>query len=63
MLAHTPAPWRPPLRTSTGSHPAGNRNATLYEVVRSRFEPIPEPKLVVDTDAAVDLERLVREIG
>src|SRR5438270_1481625 len=47
----------------TGSHPAGNRNATLYEVVRSRFEPIPEPKLVVDTDAAVDLERLVREIG
>jgi predicted kinase len=47
----------------TGSHPAGNRNAILYDAVKSRFEPIPEPKIVVDTDAAVDVEGVAREIG
>lgn len=46
-----------------GSHPAANRNATLYDVVSSRFEPIPEPKIVVDTDQPVNIENVMREIG
>jgi predicted kinase len=47
----------------SGSHPAGNRNATLYDAVKSRFEPIPEPKIVVETEASVDVDRVVAEIG
>jgi len=32
------------------SHPAANRNWDLYQSVKNRYEPKPEPKLVVDTD-------------
>jgi predicted kinase len=42
-----------------GAHPAANRNPALYDAVKSRFEPIPEPKIVVDTDRAVDVEEVV----
>jgi len=48
---------------SSGSHPAANRNASLYDTVKSRFEPIPEPKLEVNTDTAVDLDDILRHIG
>ena len=33
----------------TGRHLAANRTVHLYESVRSIFEPIPEPKIVIDT--------------
>lgn len=32
------------------SHPAANRDWGLYQSIKSRYEPKPEPKLVVDTD-------------
>lgn len=32
------------------SHPAMNRNWDLYLAVKTRYEPKPQPKLVVDTD-------------
>jgi predicted kinase len=31
-------------------HPAANRDYNLYLTIKARFEPIREPKLVVDTD-------------
>jgi predicted kinase len=46
-----------------GSHPAANRNTALYDAVKSRFEPIPEPKIVVDTESATDIEQLVQAIS
>ena len=33
-----------------GNHPAGNRNYHLYLEVKSRFETILQPKIVIDTD-------------
>lgn len=35
-------------------HPAGNRDYHLYLEVKSRFEPISLPKLVVNTDTPLD---------
>jgi predicted kinase len=32
-----------------GRHLAANRTVHLYESVRSTFEPIPQPKIVIDT--------------
>ncbi len=37
-----------------GIHPAGNRNFELYLKVKRSFDPITEPKLVVDTDASLE---------
>ncbi len=34
-----------------GNHIAANRTPELYDEVASRFEPIPEPKLILDTEA------------
>lgn len=42
-----------------GTHPAANRSSALYDSVKSRFEPIPEPKVVVDTDSKINVESLV----
>ena len=36
--------------TATGAHLAGNRNFELYLEVKSRFEAITHPKIVIDTD-------------
>jgi predicted kinase len=36
-------------------HPAANRDAELYIALKSTAEPIPPPKLVVDTDRPLDL--------
>ncbi len=33
-----------------GVHPARNRDADLYRRVRAAFEPIEEPRLLIDTD-------------
>lgn len=37
-----------------GTHPAANRTPELYERVRDLWEPIDEPKLVIDTDDAFE---------
>jgi len=37
-----------------GSHPAGDRGEALYQQVRARFQAIPSPRLVVDTDAPTE---------
>jgi predicted kinase len=36
--------------TSSGDHPAGNRTFALYLEIKQRFEPIAQPKTVIDTD-------------
>ena len=36
------------------THPAANRTPTLYGEVREAWEPIDQPKLVIDTDAELD---------
>lgn len=40
---------------AVATHPAANRDYELYLAIKSRFEPIREPKLLVNTDE--DLER------
>ncbi|HWE64287.1 MAG TPA: ATP-binding protein [Chloroflexota bacterium] len=35
---------------AASAHPAGNRDYALYQALKERFEPIEEPKLLVDTD-------------
>ena len=42
-----------------GQHPAGNRDFTLYETAKSRFETITHPKTRIDTDQP--LEDCIRE--
>ena len=42
----------------TAMHPARNRDEALYFRTRDAFEPIPQPKLVVDTGGAIDLASL-----
>jgi adenylylsulfate kinase len=34
----------------TGAHPARNRDFSLHQRLRSTMDPIPQPKLVIDTD-------------
>jgi adenylylsulfate kinase len=36
------------------THPAANRTPELYRQIREAWEPIDGPKLVIDTDAALD---------
>ena len=45
---------------SAGGHPAADRDFELYERVKSEWEEITRPKLVVDTDAAI--EDCVRQV-
>src|SRR5215475_11026728 len=40
-------------QANSGEHPAGNRSFSLYLEIKQRFEPIPEPKTVIDTDHPV----------
>ena len=37
------------------THPAANRTPELYRQIREAWEPIDQPKLVIDTDANLDL--------
>ncbi len=39
---------------AAGHHPAANRTYALYRHLKATFEPIAEPKLVVDTDRPLD---------
>jgi len=39
---------------AAGRHPAANRTFELYQRLKATFEPIAEPKLVVDTDQSLD---------
>lgn len=45
---------------SEGRHPAANRTFELWENVRASFEPIAEPKVVIDTDRPI--EECLREL-
>ena len=38
-----------------GSHPAGNRDFSLYLDVKARFEAITGPKVVIDTEQELEL--------
>jgi predicted kinase len=42
------------LAADVGKHIATNRTPELYDRVRSRFEPIPKPKLVIDTGQSLE---------
>lgn len=37
-----------------GRHVAANRSYTLYQEIKARFEPIREPKIVVNTDQPLE---------
>jgi predicted kinase len=39
---------------SVGRHPAANRTVELWESLRASFEPIPDPKVVIDTDQPLE---------
>jgi len=41
------------LEASRAVHPAQNRDYNLYKKLQAEFEPIPEPKLIVDTDISL----------
>lgn len=40
---------------TTGAHPAADRDAALYRRVKARWESISAPKLVIDTDAPLEV--------
>jgi adenylylsulfate kinase len=37
-------------QAAVGGHPAGNRTFALYLDIKRGFEPIPGPKIIIDTD-------------
>ena len=41
-------------QASSSEHPAENRTLALYLEIKQRFEPISQPKLVIDTDEPLD---------
>ena len=47
------------------THPAANRTPELYRQIRKTWEPIDEPKLVIDTDASLDscVDQALRYLG
>lgn len=54
VCAETTALARLAHDAAAGSHPAADRDAALYWRVRARWEPIPAPKLVIDTGAPLE---------
>ena len=42
------------IEASRASHPARNRTYELYRKLQAEFEPIPQPKLVIDTGDPLD---------
>jgi predicted kinase len=50
------------LAETDPQHPAGNRTPELYDQVKSRWEPITEAKITVNTCGAVPLESLISEL-
>jgi predicted kinase len=53
------------LDSDAGEHPAGDRGQKLYFEVKRRFESVPHPSLVVDTerDAAENLAAILRYLN
>ncbi len=53
------------LSKDLGVHVAANRTPDLYSRVQARFEPIPEPKIVVDTSQPVStgVEQVLTALG
>jgi predicted kinase len=45
-----PETARARIAAQQGTHPAANRTVAFYDEIRARFEEIPQPKLVVETD-------------
>ena len=43
------------LAADIGKHVAANRTPELYDCVKERFEPIPQPKLVINTDQPLEV--------
>ena len=41
-------------KQAAAEHPAANRGYSLYLEVNARFEPITQPKIVLDTDQPLD---------
>lgn len=41
-------------QATTGGHPAANRSFGLYLEIKQCFEPIPQPKIVINTDDPLD---------
>ncbi|HUA14944.1 MAG TPA: AAA family ATPase [Verrucomicrobiae bacterium] len=54
VCAQATAQRRLALDAAAGAHPAGNRNQQLYDQVRTRFEVIPPPKTVIDTELPLE---------
>ena len=50
----SPETARVRIAADQGKHIAANRTPDLYDRVRERFESIPEPKLVIDTDQPLE---------
>jgi adenylylsulfate kinase len=48
-----------------GDHPAANRTPELYFEVRQAWEPIEQPRLVIDTDAPLEagVEKALAHVG
>ncbi len=42
------------LEASRATHPAQNRTYELYKKLQAEFEPIPDPKLIVNTDTPLE---------
>jgi predicted kinase len=55
VCSETTARARLEQQNAEGSHPAANRDFALYCAVRDRFEPIPNPKIVLDTDQPFEI--------
>jgi len=54
VCAEATARKRIALDMALGSHPAGNRTEDLYASVRESWEPVPEPKIVIDTEQPLE---------
>jgi predicted kinase len=51
---HETARARLESQAIAGEHPAGNRTFDLYLEIKERFEPITQPKLLIDTDQPLE---------
>jgi predicted kinase len=51
------------LATGDPSHPAANRTPALYDEVKSRWEPINEPHITLQTDQCDDYSFLTCELS
>jgi predicted kinase len=50
------------LSQPDADHPAGNRTPHLYDEVKRRWEPITQPKIVIDTGNAIELASVIADL-